>query len=90
MVDALFHNGAVQIVGPETLRDLRDPRGHHHPVSLDVRNVVEHQPRDGDVLDVVESSCLGHVVQRGVVGMKRQRDEGHEAMRFVLQFAQAH
>ena len=90
VVDALFHDRSVQIVGPEPERDLRNPRRHHHPIRLDVGNVIQHQARDGDILNVVESGGLGNMVQRGVVGMKRKRDEGHEAMRFVLQSAQAY
>ena len=61
MIDPLFHDGAVDIVGAKTQGDLRDPRRHHYPVSLDVRDVVEHQARNRDVLDVVKARGLRDV-----------------------------
>ena len=53
-----------------------------------MREVVEHQAADRDLLDVEHAGGLRQVLQRRVVGMKRQRDEGLESVRFVLQGAQ--
>ena len=64
VIDPLFHDGAVDVVGAEAQRDLRDPRGHHHPIGFDVRDVVEHQPRHRDVADVGEPGGLRDVLQR--------------------------
>src|ERR1051326_2067872 len=76
MVDALFHDGAIEIVGAEAEGDLRDTRGHHHPVGFDVRDVVQHQTGRGDVLDVGETGGLWNVLERRVVGVEGQRDVG--------------
>ena len=50
--------------------------------------VVQHQAADGDLLDVEHAGGLGQMLQRRVVGMERQRDEGLEAAGLVLQRAQ--
>ena len=39
-------------------------------------------------LQIGEAGGLGQVREAGVFRMKRQRDEGHEAVGFVLQVAQ--
>ena len=53
-----------------------------------MRKVVEHQAADGDLLDVEHAGGFRQMLQRRVVGMERQRDEGLEAAGFVLQRAQ--
>ncbi len=63
-------------------------RRHHDPVGFDVRDVVQHQPRYGNILQIVEARRLRNMVQRRVVGVKRQRDEGDESVRLILQLAQ--
>ncbi len=89
VVNLLLDNRAVDIVGAEAKCDLRDFRGHHLPVSLDVREVVEQQPADGDLADVGDAGGARQVVKRRVVGMERERDEGLEASGVVLEVAQA-
>src|SRR6188768_1190537 len=51
--DLLAHDGALDVVGAEVERDGRERHPHHDPVGLDVRDVVEHQPGDGEHLQVV-------------------------------------
>ena len=55
VIDAFLHQRSVDIVGAEALRDLRDPGRHHHPIGLDVRDVVQHQARHRDLADIVEA-----------------------------------
>ena len=88
VVDLLFDHGAVEVVGAEAQRDLRDLGRHHLPVGLDVRKVVEQQAADGDLADVGESGGHGQVIERRVFGMECQRNEGLEAAGLVLQRAQ--
>ena len=90
MVDLFFHHGAVDIVCAKSLRDLRDARRQHDPIRFDVIEVVEHQPRHRDVSQIEVAARSRNVRQRRVVRMKRQRNEGHESVRLVLQFAQLH
>jgi len=88
MVDLLFDNGAVEIVGTEAESDLRDFGGHHLPIGLDVGEVVEQQTADGDLANVGEAGGDGQMIEGGVLGVKGQRDEGLEAAGFVLDLAQ--
>src|SRR3954462_2421981 len=44
VVDLLFDDSAVQVIGPETQRNLRDLGRHHLPVRLDVGEVIQQQP----------------------------------------------
>ena len=61
----------------------------HDPVGLDVRDVVEHQAADCHRSQVHQSGWLGDVAQARVLWMERERDEGLEAARFILQFTQS-
>src|ERR1039458_4198276 len=88
VVDLLLDHGSVKIVGAKSKRNLRDLRGHHLPVGLDVREVVEKQAADGDLANVGEPGRHWEVVERRVLGGKRQGNEGLEAAGFVLQRAQ--
>ena len=47
VVDLLFLHGAVEIVDAEPQRRLRHLDAGRDPERLDVRDVVEHQPRHG-------------------------------------------
>jgi hypothetical protein len=49
-----------------------------------VGEVVEHQPPDGDVLDIEHAGGLGQMLQRRVLRMEGQRDECLEAAGLVL------
>ena len=87
MVDLLLHNGAVNIICAEPLRDLRHAGRHHNPVGLDVRNIVEHQARNGNLFQIVETAGPRQVRKRRVIRMKGKRDKCDEAIGLVLQFA---
>ena len=88
MVDLFLNYGTVNIVCAEAQRNLGDFWGHHLPVGFDVGEIIQHQPADGDVLDVEHSAGLRQVLQRSIVGMKRQRDKGLEPVGLILQCAQ--
>ena len=88
MINLFFDYGAVDVVRAEAQRDLGDFGRHHLPVGLDVREVVEHQAADGDLLDVEHAGGFRQMLEGRVIGMKRKRDEGLKAVRFVLQFPQ--
>src|SRR5216683_134345 len=88
VINLLLYHRAVEVVRAEAQRDLRDARREHDPVRLDVLEIVEQQPRHGDVAQVVVARRLRNVRERGVIRMKRQRDERHEAVGLVLQLAQ--
>src|ERR1700744_2410585 len=49
VVDLLFNHRAVDIIRTKAQRDLSDARGHHLPVRLDVRKVVQQQAAYGDL-----------------------------------------
>ena len=53
-----------------------------------MREIVEHQAADGDLPDVEHAGGLRQMLQRRVVRMKCQRNEGLEAAGLVLQRAQ--
>src|SRR5580704_18185710 len=59
VVDLLFHDGSVDVVSAEAQGDLRHLRGHHLPVRLDVREVVEHQARHGNLPQIEHAGGLG-------------------------------
>ena len=90
MIDLLFHDRAVHIVCAEAQSDLRNAGREHDPVCLDVIEIIEHQPGDRDVAQIVVAGGLRNVRKRRIVRMKRQRNEGDEAVGFVLRFAQLH
>ena len=50
--------------------------------------VVEQQPADGNLLDIKHAGGLGQMLQRRIIGMKRQRNESLEPSGFILQRAQ--
>src|ERR1700733_13887452 len=70
VVNLLFHNRAVQIAGAEALRDLRDPGRHHDPVGFDVADVVQHQARDRDHLQIQEPGGSGNMFERRIGRME--------------------
>ena len=90
MINLFFHHRAVQIVRAKTKRDLRDARRQHDPVRLDVIKIVQQQARYRDVAQIVVARRLWNVRQRRIVRVKRQRNERHESVRFILRLAQQH
>ena len=86
--DLVLDDRAVHVVGAVVQRELRGRQPVHHPEHLDVREVVEHQPRHRERLEHV--GRLGHrqVREPVVVVVEAQRDEHLEAAGLVLQLAQ--
>ena len=88
--DLLADDGALDVVRAEVERHLGERQPHHDPVGLDVRNVVEEEPRDGDHLQVVRAGRVAPAaaLEDGVLGMEGERHEREEAARLVLERAQ--
>ena len=88
--DLLAHDRALDVVRAEVERDRRERHPHHDPVGLDVRDVVEHQPRDGEHLQVVGAGRVPPAapLEDRVLRVERERDEGEEAAGLVLLGAQ--
>ena len=88
VVNLFLDDGAIDVVGAEAERDLRDFRRHHLPVGFDVRKIIKYQAAHRDLLEVEHAGGLRQMLQGRVVGMKCQRDKRLEAVGFVLQIAQ--
>ena len=86
---AAFGDRAVDVIRAKVQSDLCQALAQHHPVRFDVREVVEHQSRDGHCLQRIDSGRAGQVRELCVLGIKRERNETLEAARFVLLLAQA-
>jgi hypothetical protein len=89
--DVLLDHHGAHVVGPEAERDLADLHSLRHPRRLDVRDIVEVDPRYGLREQVVERgrpAVLGHeIVEAVAVALERPGDEGPEAARLVLELA---
>src|SRR5579872_1601815 len=88
MVYLFFNYRAIQVVCSKAERNLRNLRSEHLPISLDVRKVVEQQAAHRDLPHIGEARRHGQVIQRGVFGMKSQRDKRLKSAGFILQGAQ--
>ena len=58
--DRLLVHGAVDVVRTEPERDLRHGHGQHHPVRLDVAEVIEQEACDRDRPQIVPHRRLPH------------------------------
>ena len=84
-------HGAVDVVRTEPERDLRHGHGQHHPVRLDVAEVIEQEACDRNRPQIVPHRRLPHrPPQLRMRRQERERDERLKAPRLVLQVAQAH
>ena len=90
VVDLLLDHRSVEIVGPKSKRYLSDLWREHLPVGFHVRNVVEHQATNRNLLDVRHAGGLGQVLQWSVVRVESERNERLESLRLILQRAQPH
>jgi hypothetical protein len=88
MKDLLRDDRPVHVVRAEVEGGLGDAGRHHDPVRLDVGEIVEHETSDRHLSQILGGRGLGKMRQTGVLGMEGERDEGHEAARLVLGFAQ--
>ena len=59
VINFFFDDGAVNVVCAESQSDLRDARSQHHPIRLDVIEIIEQQARDGDGAQIVKAGRLG-------------------------------
>ena len=53
-----------------------------------MRKIVQHQAANCNLLDVEDACRLWQMLQRRVIGMESQRDEGLKAAGFILQTTQ--
>ena len=88
VIDALLLHRAVEVVGAEGERRLRGRDAELDPVRLDMWDVVEGEPRHRDLAQIVGRRGARDLLEIGVVGVKRQRDESLESAGLVLQRAQ--
>src|SRR5437899_2257852 len=88
VVNLLFDYGSVQVIGAKTQGNLRNFWRKHLPVGFYVRKIVEHQAAHGNLPDIKHASGFGEMLERCVVGMKRERDESLKSTGFVLQGSQ--
>ncbi len=89
VIDDLMDDGAIEVIRTEGQRGLGDFLTQHDPIRFDVIEVVEHQPGDGDGLQILQSAWLRKVIHARVFGMEREWDEGLESRSFVLKFTQS-
>ena len=87
--DVFLDHQAAHVVGAVEQRKLADLEALRDPARLDVGNVVEIEPRYRLRLQILERTRRRDVGHVGVVGLKRPADERREAVRFVLQLADA-
>ncbi len=66
--DFVVNHSAVDVVHAPIEADLGKFRRGHHPEGLDVREVVEQQPRDCQCSQVGQSGGLGQVGERTARG----------------------
>ena len=78
--------GAIHVVGSELKRNLTYLDPLDHPVGLDVIEVLQHQARDREHAQIIETGCPAAIVELVAVRMERQRNEGVEARRALLRF----
>ncbi len=80
---------AVEVVGTIGQRGLSRSDAQHDPVSLDMRNVVKHQPANGNGSQVHQGRRFFDVGQAGIFRMECERNKGLKTARFILQLPQA-
>src|SRR5262249_23981175 len=88
-IDLFVHHGAINVVRAERKGDLGRLDAEHHPVRLDVRDIVKHEATDGHDAQVHKAAGLLNVREPGMLRMKRRWNKSLEAPRFVLKLAKA-
>src|SRR5215212_3399361 len=54
VIDLLAYHGSLEVIHAKGERGLREERRHHDPMCLDVLEVVEEEPANGKVAQIVE------------------------------------
>src|SRR5215218_2484265 len=80
----IHHDRAVQVVRPEREPDLRNLRRLRNPVGHDVRDVIQEQTSDGDVLEILGPGRAWQVLQAGVIRVEGERDKSTKTTGTVL------
>src|SRR5918995_314806 len=75
--DLLPHDRSLNVVCAEMQGNLRERKAHHDPVGLDVRDVVEEEPRHRHHLEIVGAVRVlpAAPLEDGVLRVERKRDE---------------
>src|SRR2546430_9464285 len=89
VIDLFANHRSLEIVDAERKRRLREKRRDHDPVGLDVFEVVEKEPSDGEVAEVVESGRRGALTAKldtelVVIRVIGERNVSKESVRLVL------
>src|ERR1044072_518194 len=63
--DTLFNDRSIQIIGAEPQCNLSQSGSQGDPIRFNVRKIIEHQPRDGNRLQIIYSSRRGQVSVNG-------------------------
>ena len=88
MENVFFVNGAVEVVGAIMECDLGELSAEADPVGGDMRKVIEEDPAGCDGEKRIEAGGRMFDGELVVAGLIRERDEGGEAVGFVLEFAE--
>ena len=85
-----FDQDAAHVVGAELQAHLADLDSRRQPARLDVVDVVQIQPADGQRLQVIDGRGFRHfLAQRGIFRREHPRNERGEAAGIFLDAAQA-
>ena len=79
----------VDVVGPEGERQFGGRLAVHHPIGLDVGDVIQIDAAHGQHPQILDHRHLAHLRHRIAVVAVFERDEGVEAPRAILQRTQA-
>src|SRR5210317_1288013 len=84
VTDLLFDHRAVNIVNAKGQRNLRDLHSQHHPVRLDVLEIIEVEPANSQCLEGINSPDSLGPGDPGIIRLKSQGDKGLETAGSIL------
>src|SRR5258708_2188494 len=92
VVDLLAHYRSLEIVHSERERGLREKWSDHDPMGLNVLEIVEEEPADGEIPEVIETGRRRPLPSEldsklVVVRVISERNVGEEAVGLVLEIA---
>lgn len=76
--DVVPDDGAVDVVRAALEHELGHGEGLHDPEGLDVGEVVEHEPCDGERAEVFQAAGAGEVLELAAIGEEGEGDDGLE------------